>query len=159
MSAPVNRGNSKIQAAYRGTLKVKEKIEMRLATEMTKVRARLSEALATKTPAKILGGLAFGALPMTPTFLHISTIHGDGPTSPLVEVTLCTIDYLDEFADAELGPVAAGITAGIIEYGDEFADAELGSVAARATFGSLEVKRPAGDAWNVDMPFYEDFGE
>jgi hypothetical protein len=69
--------------AYQNVLKLKEEREMKKATKTTKVNMRLSDRLA-KTPAKLLGGLALGALVMAATALPLGTTYAYELTRPLI---------------------------------------------------------------------------
>ena len=125
MSASVIQGQNKIQKVYGEILKIEKEIEMKISTEITNVRARISEALAINTPAKILGGLALGALLIASTALPLGTVHADDPASPLVAAATTTTDLTDEFEDVEglVGPVS---TSSVInyDYTAEFEDVE-----------------------------------
>ncbi len=141
MSASVIQGQNKIQKVYGEILKIEKEIEMKIFTEITKVRARISEALTINTPAKILGGLAIGTLLMASTALPIGTVHADDPASPLVAAA---IDHTAEFEDLE-GLVTAGSTPSVIDYMDEFGDLEQGLVAARSTSSGADYMDELGD--------------
>ena len=64
-------------------LKVKEEWAMKTAMGIKKVNIRLHETLAMKTPVKLLGGLALGALLMAATTLPLGTASADEPARPL----------------------------------------------------------------------------
>ena len=64
-------------------LKVKEEWAMKTAMGIKKVNIRLHETLAMKTPVKLLGGLALGALLMAATALPLGTASADDPARPL----------------------------------------------------------------------------
>jgi hypothetical protein len=64
-------------------LKFKEGFEMKTATLTEKMNRWLHEHLAMKTPAKLLGGLALGALVLTATALPLGTTYADEPARPL----------------------------------------------------------------------------
>ena len=66
MKAPIKNQN-KVRAAHQKMLALKEEGEMKMATQMTKIKQYLSKGLGTQHPAKILGGLALGALLVTAT--------------------------------------------------------------------------------------------
>ncbi len=136
MSASVIQGKNKIQQVYREILKIEKEIEMTISTEITNVRARISEALAINTPAKILGGLALGALLMASMALPLGTVHADDPASPLVAAAISTIDYTGEFEDLE-GVVGAKSTATTVNYTGEFEDVE-GVVGAKSTANTVD---------------------
>ena len=135
MSASVIQGKNKIQQVYREILKIEKEIEMTISTEITNVRARISEALAINTPAKILGGLALGALLMASMALPLGTVHADDPASPLVAAA---VDYTAEFEDVEGLVVTARSTSLVIDYMDEFGDLEHGLVNARSTATNID---------------------
>lgn len=99
---------------------MREEIEIKLVNLSNKLNAKVSQGRNIRTPAKILGGLALGAMLMTATALPIGTIHADEPGSPLVAVATSTINYADEFGDVEPGLVAARIASTTIGYIDEF---------------------------------------
>ena len=104
MNAAVRQPQSKVRTDNQGLLKIKEGIEMRLAMRITEVKARLDEILATRTPAKLLGGLAVGALLITATALPFGLAFGDEPSRPLsseqnqcyaqIDENACTSDQL-----------------------------------------------------------------
>ena len=86
-------------------LKVKEEWAMKATMWMTKVNMRLHETLAAKTPVKLLGGLALGALLMAATALPLGTASADEPAKPLsgeqivqcypeIDENACTSDQL-----------------------------------------------------------------
>jgi hypothetical protein len=56
---------------------------MKTVTLTAKVNMWLHEHLAIKTPAKLLGGLALGALVMVATALPLGTTYADEPARPL----------------------------------------------------------------------------
>ena len=55
----------KSRATYQDILKLKEEIEMKLATRMTDINTWLTKGLSPRTPVKLLGGFLVGALLMT----------------------------------------------------------------------------------------------
>ena len=78
---------------------------MKTAMGIKKVNIRLHETLATKTPVKLLGGLALGALLMAATALPFGTASADDPARPLsgeqivqcypqIDENACTSDQL-----------------------------------------------------------------
>ncbi len=84
MSAEVVQSRNKIMTTYRGITEVKGEIEMRVAKEITEIKARGLQELLTWRSAKLIGGLALGALLMTATALPLGPINADGPGRVLV---------------------------------------------------------------------------
>ena len=73
MQTKQNKNENKFQVAYQEILKVKEGFEMKVTKPITNVTTRISQGLGSKTPAKVLGGLAVGALMLAATGLAIET--------------------------------------------------------------------------------------
>ena len=69
MHANQKPNENKFQAAYQEILKVKEGFEMKVTNHITDLTTRLSKGLSNKTAAKVLGGLAVGALMLAATGL------------------------------------------------------------------------------------------
>ena len=93
-----------------------------------------------RRPAKLIGGLALGALLLTATALPFGTAYADGPSRPLVtEETV--IDHGDDNLPGDAWM-----------YDSPFYE-DFGGV------NRVEIKGPAGDAWMYDSPFYEDFAD
>ena len=130
MSAPVKETKNQALREYQLVLKIKEEIVMKLA----ELHIRVSKALNTRNGAKLVGGMAFGAMLMTAVALPIGgTTYADDP----VKVIPNTINYADmeEFEVTELGQVAARLAPSTTAFVDmeEFEVTELGQVAARLT--------------------------
>ena len=75
---------TKTRMAYQEGLRFKEESEMKAATLTIKVNTWLHEHLAIKTPVKLLGGLALGALVMAATVLPVGPglAYADDPARP-----------------------------------------------------------------------------
>ena len=71
MSASVSQIQNKMKIACQEMVKVKEEMEMRLATPMRKVRIWISNGLATQHPAKLVG-MALGAVLLAGTALYFT---------------------------------------------------------------------------------------
>ena len=71
MSAPANRGQSKLNGAIQEIKTTLEELEMKLAVDINNIKTRVSEGLKVKTTANILGGLALGAILITATALPL----------------------------------------------------------------------------------------
>ncbi len=69
MNEPTNNHQDQTKEAYQEILKVKEGFEMKVTNHITDVTTWLSKGLSNKTPAKVLGGLAVGALILAATGL------------------------------------------------------------------------------------------
>lgn len=94
-SVTVN-GQNKLRAVYQEIAKVSEGVELRL--HITAVKNLVSNGLTNNAPAKLLGGLALGALLMTGTALSVGIIDADGPSRPLTSSipSFGVADGLDE---------------------------------------------------------------
>ena len=138
MSAPVVL--NQIKTVYRGFIEVKEEVEMRLAREITQVKTRVIQELAAQRPAKLIGGLALGALLMTAMVLPFAIVNADGPSRPLVNEEI-VFDRGDDTL-----PIDAWM------YDSPFYE-DFG------TINRVEVQGPPVDAWMYDSPFYQDFSE
>jgi hypothetical protein len=81
MNTATVKTQSRNRTAYQKVLKVKEEFEMRLAMRISQVNMRI---LATKTPVKLLGGLALGALVMAAAVLPLGPglAYADDPARP-----------------------------------------------------------------------------
>ncbi len=128
--------------------------------KLAKLNIKVNKALNTGDGAKLLGGIALGAMLMTAVALPIGgTTYADDParvlttavdygdefvferwggtTSLSAKVTPSTTNYADmeEFELTEQGQVAAKVTLSTTNYADmeEFELTELGQVAARLT--------------------------
>ena len=133
MSAPVIRSQNKLQVVYQVISKAKERIEMQ--SIITKA----------KTPAKILGGFALGALLLIATPLPFGTAYADGPSRPLVtEETLIGLGADNLAGDAWMQDSP---------FYQDFSEVSRIEVGATA----LEAQGPPIDAWMQDSPFYQDF--
>ena len=103
MSAPVIVSQNKLQVMFQEIIKGKEQIEMKAAIGMKSMNNWLAASLKVKTPAKILGGLAMGALLMTATALPAGSIHADEPNQPLVSVSIPTYEEtIEDMGEYEL---------------------------------------------------------
>ena len=69
MNAPLMGTNRQDRRAHQQTSKIKEVIEMNLVNLSKNLNMKVSQVLNTKAPAKLLGGIAMGALLMTATAL------------------------------------------------------------------------------------------
>ena len=67
--------------------KILEEIEMKLHITTSTIKIRVSKVLASKAPARLLGGLAMGAMLMTATALPLNTIHADETSRPLAIIS------------------------------------------------------------------------
>ena len=141
MSAPATRSQSKFTVAYEKILRVQEEIEMKLRLHV--IDRKISEVLSSKTVAKMLGGLALGAVLMTAAALPFAPAYADGPGSPLVREESLT----------NLG--AGHIPADGWIFGSPFYEtlAEISTVKV----SNVEVQRTPDDAWIANSPFYENF--
>ncbi len=94
-----------------------EEIEMKLAMRLSAVKNLVSNSLATSTPAKLLGGLALGALLMTVTVPALGTIHADGPSRPAVIEQANQAPEFDEFDHYPVPRIRKGstLTAAMLE--------------------------------------------
>ena len=81
MSAPKTGIQSKLQAAFQETWKDEEKIEMWITSNISKVKAWVSQSLATRRPIKLLGMLALGTLMITVTALQFVPSQADDSSS------------------------------------------------------------------------------
>ena len=119
MKGPAVRSQTKIGVAYQEIMKFKEESEMKLTMRITKVKGQLSEVLATQHPAKLLGGLALGALLLTVTGMHFLPNNADEVSPPPAIQQLVDHDYEDDIVltgslpsigtatvDREFGPEA-----------------------------------------------------
>jgi hypothetical protein len=70
MSAPESQTQSKVRTAHQNILKFKEEWEMKGATQITKIKVRISRGLAIQHPVKLLGVLTLGAMVMAGTALY-----------------------------------------------------------------------------------------
>ena len=101
MKAPTKNQN-KVRTAHQNFLKLKEEGEMKLATQITKVKLYLSKGLGTRHPVKILGVLALGALLLTATGMHFLPNHADevDSRSSTERTTVYPLDDIEiEFED------------------------------------------------------------
>ncbi len=164
---------NQIKTTYRGFIEVKEEVEMRLAREITQVKTRVFQELAAHRPAKLIGGLALGALLMTALVLPLATVNADGPSRPLVNEEIVfdrgddtsPIDawmhdspFYEDFGainrvEAQGAPIDAWLHDS--PFYQDFS--EVGGV----TLGiaALEAQGAPNDAWMFDSPFYQDFSE
>ena len=124
MSAPATRPKSKTTVVYQRILKVPEEIEMKMRSHV--IGLKVSEVLTSKTVAKMLGGLALGAVLMAAAALPMGTAHADEPVSPLVAAAISAVGYADEFEDVEAGPGSARATFTTVVYVDQFGELEAG---------------------------------
>lgn len=139
MSAPATQAKSKITLAYKQILKVTEDIEMKMRLHMIDVK--LSEVLSSKAVAKMLGGLALGAVLMTAVALPFGTTYADEPSRPLVsEESLINLGAGNLPGDAWI-------------FDSPFYETIPGSSNLKGS--SVEVQRIPDDAWIFDSPFYE----
>jgi hypothetical protein len=90
MNTPEVNTQSKPRTAHQEVWKFKEEWKMKTATLTEQVNMLLHEHLAMKTPVKLLGGLALGALVMAATALPLGTTYADEPARPLsIEQAQC----------------------------------------------------------------------
>lgn len=138
MSAQVVQSQFKTAyRGFRGFIEVKEEVEMRLAREITQVKTGVIQELATHLPAKLIGGLALGALLM---MLPFAIVNADGPSRPLVNEEI----VFDRSGDTL--PIDAWM------YDSPFYE-DFGAI------NRVEVQGPSVDAWMYDPPFYPGFSE
>ncbi len=95
MSAPKTGIQSNLNGAIQGVKTTLEEIEMKLAVDINNIKTILSPGLA----AKVLGGLALGAVLMTATALPFGTTYADGPSLPLVTEETLIEDGADNWPD------------------------------------------------------------
>ena len=84
MNAPVMGTHRQTGTTHQQINKIKEVIEMKLANLSTNLNTKVSQILNSKTPAKVLGGIALGALMMAATALPLGSVHADESSSLLV---------------------------------------------------------------------------
>ena len=109
MNTPEVNTQGKPRTAHQNIGKFKEEWEMKTATLTAKVNRWLHEHLAMKTPVKLLGGLALGALVVTATALPLGTTYADEPARPLSsEQIQC---YPEDMVDCLYGPFLADVVA------------------------------------------------
>ena len=84
MNAPVMGSQRQTGTSHQQINKIKEVIDMKLANLSTKLNTKVSQILNSKTPAKVLGGIALGALMMAATALPLGSVHADESSSMLV---------------------------------------------------------------------------
>ena len=80
MSAPVKGTKNQVREEHPLVLKIKEEIEMKLA----KLHIGVSKALNIRNGAKLLGGMALGAVLATATALPLGSVQANHPASPSV---------------------------------------------------------------------------
>lgn len=95
MNAPLMGTNGQDRRAHQRTSQIKEVIEMKLVNLSKQLNIKVSRFLNTKTPAKLLGGIALGAMLMTATALPMGSVHEDDSGSPLASAGFVSND---EFA-------------------------------------------------------------
>ena len=138
MSAPIVQNQNTVRASNLEPLKFREEIEMKWGLHVMDVN--LSEVLSTKTMAKMLGGLALGAILMTATALPFGATYADEPSRPLVS------EEISINRGGENTPDDAWI------FDSPFYETFLEA-------SSVEVQRTPDDAWIFNAPFYETFLE
>ena len=77
MNAPKTGIKSKLQATNQEIRKDEEKIEMWMTSNITRVKTWVSQSLATHRSAKLMGGVALGALMITVTGLQFAPSQTD----------------------------------------------------------------------------------
>ena len=98
MKATQKQNGNKLQLVYQEILKVKGEIEMKVTNHINDVTTWLSKGITSKTPAKVLAGLAVGALMLTATAVPMGTIHADGSdTSPVNNAAATERMMIDPF--------------------------------------------------------------
>ena len=148
MSAPVKGTKSQAQTAHPQFEQIKERIEMKLANLSKKLNIRYS------APAKILGGIALGAMLMTATILPLGLTHADEPAKPLVNL----VEVFDHDLEADYWAlVSPSVVSPAINDDLEEGYFSLTSVASPAINDDLEdgyfsrVTRVASPAINDDL--------
>ena len=77
MNAPKTGNQSKLQETNQEIRKDEEQIEMRVTSNISKVKTWVSQSLATHRSAKLMGGVALGALMITVTGLQFAPSQTD----------------------------------------------------------------------------------
>ena len=72
MNAPKTENQSKLQETNQEIKKDEEQIEMRVTSNISKVKTWVSQSLATHRSVKLMGGVALGALMITVTGLQFA---------------------------------------------------------------------------------------
>ena len=106
MSAPLTGNKRQNRRAYQQISQIREVIEMKLVNLSKQLNIKVSQVLSTTTPAKLLGGLALGALLMTATALPTGSAWADEPASPAVNTRSISTDqfwgpYYERMIEAE----------------------------------------------------------
>ena len=96
MKTTQDRIKSQQRTVHQDITKILEGIEMKLQMSTSTITTNVSEVLASKAPARILAGLALGALLMTATAMPLNRIHADETTRPLV-----ILSYNQEIKDLQ----------------------------------------------------------
>ena len=136
MSAPAARPKSKTTVVYQRILKVPEEIEMKMRSHV--IGLKVSEVLTSKTVAKMLGGLALGAVLMAAAALLFGPTYADGPSGPLTS------------RESLINRGADNMPGDAWRFDSPFYETFL-------KIGSIEVQRTPDDSWIFDSPFYESF--
>ena len=88
MNKPKSGIQSKLQAAYQEIRKDEEKIEMRMTSNISKVKTWVSQSLATRRPVKLLAVVALGTLMITVTGLQFVPSQSDESERSVHDVVL-----------------------------------------------------------------------
>ena len=84
MNAANFYSQTNIQKTVKKISNIKEETEMKLAAMTAQLNIRLPGILNMKTPAKLLGGIALGAMLMTATAFPLGPAHADELSRPLI---------------------------------------------------------------------------
>ena len=143
MSAPATLGQSKLNGAIQGVKTTLEEIEMKLAVDINNIKTILSPGLA----AKVLGGLALGAVLMTATALPFGTAYADGPSRPLVTEETLIEDGADNWPDDAW------------MYNTPFLQdfSEVPRIGGETA--AMPLQDIPDDTWMSNSPFHQDFSE
>ena len=83
MSNHINRSRNNSRGNHQKLSDIEEEMEMKTASHTGQLSIRLPGILNKKTTAKLLGGIALGAMLMTATALPFGSAHADDPARPL----------------------------------------------------------------------------
>ena len=134
---------------------------MKLPMRITEVKALVSKGLT----AKMLGGLALGAILMTAAALPFATTHADEPSRPMVSEKMVidrgNVNTPDDAWMFDAPFYETFLEVSIAEVQSNPGDAWVFHSPFYETYLEVpraEVQHTPDDAWIFDAPFYEDLG-
>ena len=152
MQAKQKQNENKFQLVYQKILKVKGGFEMKGTNHITDVTTWLPKGLKSKTVAKVLGGLAIGALMLTATGLAIETGQASDPVSNPASVATTKIGGgISDFEEPYVNAVRSNsdLGGGITDFEEPYVNA----VRSSSDLGG----GITDDEWMFISPYRQDF--